>query len=101
MVRDTIRTGSGEVGWESILKDNLLAGGGHEGDWKVSGSTLYVDALKEEGAWLGISDEVDDFFEFTARMAAPTMGGNASIFFRQHDGGQKALGTSSQLASSI
>jgi hypothetical protein len=85
--RETIRTGRGEIGFEPVIRDGSIAHLSREGNWQATRYEITVDALEGAGAWLSLSDAVTDF-ELRMRMMAQE-GENASIFFRQHAGGQR------------
>jgi hypothetical protein len=87
MSREKIKIRKADRGWDPVLKSGTLDGLAHEGNWSVSGlSALCVDATEGGGAWLALAEKASDF-ELRAGMEAPTGGGNASVFFRQQDGG--------------
>ena len=87
MSRETIESGGSARGWESVIKDGSIDHLGREGNWEASSYELTIDTRETDGAWLSICGDVTDF-ELRVRMMAQE-GENASIFFRQHAGGQR------------
>lgn len=84
MPRDRIRTGRGEIAWETVLKTGSLAGLAYEGKWEAAGNTLRVDATGT-GVWLSVTERPVADFELKASLSV-VESGNASIFFRQQTG---------------